>query len=323
MPNIRIRKDGRYEARIYKGRSYSVYSKNKTELSKKIKLLEKQIKEKPIETKKEYTLNEWSKEWMETYKKPFVSQSTFYNINLYFTTHILPTLGKYKIDKISAIDIQKFFNNIKKSRTKEFLILYLKACLKSAYENELITKDPTRALKQEKKIRNKRDSFSINEQSIILKECKQEKEYYQIIKFYLLTGIRRNEIFNFEIKENGIFVNGTKTENSKRFIPLDEEYLKEINNIKSNCILKFKEDYITRKFKTTLDKLKIKGCIHSLRHTFATNNFYLGNNMKYIQEWLGHSSITITSDIYTNLKEEKDQKEKIKMLYNNLYYIAK
>ena len=48
--------------------------------------------------------------------------------------------------------------------------------------------------------------------------------------------------------------------------------------------------------------------------------YSLGANIKFVQNQMGHSSYTITADIYTNIKR-KENKEEILKLYNNLYYI--
>ncbi|WP_446673853.1 site-specific integrase [Paenibacillus wuxiensis] len=44
---------------------------------------------------------------------------------------------------------------------------------------------------------------------------------------------------------------------------------------------------------------------HDLRHSFATNLWELGFDLKDIQEMLGHSSVAITGDIYTHMRDEK------------------
>ena len=49
--------------------------------------------------------------------------------------------------------------------------------------------------------------------------------------------------------------------------------------------------------KNHLKKITIKG----LRHTCATLISAQGFNLKYVQEWLGHSTITITANIYTHI----------------------
>ena len=42
--------------------------------------------------------------------------------------------------------------------------------------------------------------------------------------------------------------------------------------------------------------------IHSVRHTYASRFIADGENLKYVQEQLGHASITITCDTYGHLK---------------------
>jgi hypothetical protein len=42
---------------------------------------------------------------------------------------------------------------------------------------------------------------------------------------------------------------------------------------------------------------------HDLRHTFASLLIQQGTNVKYIQQQLGHSSISITLDVYSHLFE--------------------
>lgn len=50
---------------------------------------------------------------------------------------------------------------------------------------------------------------------------------------------------------------------------------------------------------------------HDLRHTYATRLFELGESAKTVQELLGHSSISMTLDIYTHvLKETKESAAK-------------
>ena len=41
--------------------------------------------------------------------------------------------------------------------------------------------------------------------------------------------------------------------------------------------------------------------MHSIRHTYASRLIANGENLKYIQEQLGHASITITCDTYGRL----------------------
>ena len=59
---------------------------------------------------------------------------------------------------------------------------------------------------------------------------------------------------------------------------------------------------------------------HTLRHTFATRCFEAGIDAKTVQNYLGHSSVAITLDLYTHVTENKakEEMEKLNSLYTRL-----
>jgi len=63
-----------------------------------------------------------------------------------------------------------------------------------------------------------------------------------------------------------------------------------------------KPDYLTQHFPAFLEKHNLKRIrFHDLRHSCASLLYANGVTMREIQEWLGHSDIATTSDIYTHL----------------------
>ena len=72
-------------------------------------------------------------------------------------------------------------------------------------------------------------------------------------------------------------------------------YVDQIGNL-------IKPGYITSHFKLVLEKNNLRLIrFHDLRHSCASLLFANGVSMKEIQEWLGHSQLSTTSDIYTHL----------------------
>ena len=64
-------------------------------------------------------------------------------------------------------------------------------------------------------------------------------------------------------------------------------------------------NYVTQHFKVLLQKHGLDGIrFHDLRHSCATLMLANGEDLKKIQGWLGHSTITITADTYAHLDAE-------------------
>lgn len=327
MPTIRYRKDKRYELRFYvNGYQYSVYSRDKSKLQKKYKEKLAQVKKVKREVvPSKYILEEWVDTWINTYKKPFISEGSYENIQIYFNKHILPTFGKMKLTGITIDLIQPFLNKMVKSRTKELIITYFNACLKKAKDLDYIKKNPFDLVVKDKKIKNVRPAFNIFEQEKILNHIKEKDfEFYKIILFYLATGVRRNEALTISPKDfNGLtlHIKGTKTLNSDRKIKITQSLKDVIINNQSH-IFDYKENYVTKKFKTYINEIGIDGTLHSLRHSYATNQYYLGTPAKEVQILMGHSEINITLNIYTNIEIEQNKNKivnKIKEVYNKYY----
>lgn len=65
----------------------------------------------------------------------------------------------------------------------------------------------------------------------------------------------------------------------------------------------FRPDYISHKFKTAISKSDLPMVrFHDLRHSAASFLIKSGCNLKEIQEWLGHSDIATTGNIYSHLE---------------------
>lgn len=141
-------------------------------------------------------------------------------------------------------------------------------------------------------------------------------------------GLRVSELIELKIssinfKENYIRIDGKG--NKVRYVPLAgftakliESYIKNIRP--KNKINKKYEDYLFLNnrgtsmsriivfiiIKELAEKAGIRKVIspHTFRHSFATHMLQNGADLRFIQEMLGHSSIT-TTEIYTHLNTEE------------------
>ena len=76
---------------------------------------------------------------------------------------------------------------------------------------------------------------------------------------------------------------------------LDYIYVNELGEL-------VKPNFITQNFAIVLANNELKKIrFHDLRHSCASLLYAHGVSLKEIQEWLGHSDISTTSNIYTHL----------------------
>ena len=116
----------------------------------------------------------------------------------------------------------------------------------------------------------------------------------------------------------------TKNESSHRTFPLTQDALDIFHNAKTQetrnraafgreyqetpYVFKWPDghpyspDYISRRFKVLLKKYDLPHIrFHELRHSCASMLISMGWTLKDIQEWLGHSDIKMTANIYSHL----------------------
>lgn len=67
-----------------------------------------------------------------------------------------------------------------------------------------------------------------------------------------------------------------------------------------------------------LKERKIGFTPHMFRHTYATNLYYAGVDIKTAQYYLGHSNLSVTLDIYTHLKKENIEISEVEKINNYL-----
>lgn len=317
MNNIRQRSDGRWEGRkTIDGKRYSVYARTKKECKAKLKEFKPGIKPKP---QKNTTISfiDFAKKWLELYKSKNIKPTTYNMYDNAINKH-LDTLTK-PINTYTTEDLQIFLNNMPETRTKEITFLTLVQVYKKAIQLKVIKENP--AMYLEKGIIQKKEvtCYTLDEQKKILSNIHKYKIGKYILA-YLLTGARLNELRTIrkdKIKNGYLYINGTKTKNSKRWIKISPAY-EQLLSKEEDPIFTMTEDKIQKRFNEYMEKLELKGTIHKLRHTFNTNLYYLGATDMERKEFMGHASITTTNNIYTHLDRTVSKKDIIN-LYRDLY----
>lgn len=324
--NCYKRADGRWQySKQQDGFLYYAIANTYRELLEKIKTIQpRKIKSiKRIKTKT-LTVIRYFEYYIESYVKTKKYKSdTIKNWQTYLDKYIKPHFERLSLDRVNTEQLQVFINSIDKERTREVLFQIITRVFRKAYITGKIKKDITLGLEKPKREnKNERGPLTFEEQKKLLDRVKGTK-LYAFIMFSLVIGSRREESMRFTLADINeeklqIHIKGTKTKNADRYVSTTPEFISFLKENLPKGKFDFNICYPTKELKKIFEELNIDNCLHGLRHTCSANLYFLGAKDKYRQLHLGHSSIVITNDIYTNIKENIE-KAKLLDLYGKYY----
>ena len=237
---------------------------------------------------------------------------------------------------ISYEHLQEFLYQVSKinysERTQARWISSIKGFFSFLLEDELREDNPSALLETPKLGLYLPDTLSLEEIEKLISATEENTDLVKrnrcMIEVLYGCGLRVSEltelqISNINFKENYLKIQGKG--DKVRFVPLADytaDFIKNyINNIRSKqkinpkhsdiLFLNSRGAQISRQMvfliiKEIVRKAGIQKNIspHTFRHSFATHLLQNGADLRFIQEMLGHSSIT-TTEIYTHLNTEE------------------
>lgn len=317
----------------YEGKRYYVSGKDATEVAVKKALKLKDLEEgKRIESN--MLVRDWSNEWLQTYKMGTCNDKTFKDYETRLDKYILPEIGHIRLKDVKPVHLQRVMQNI--SAMSQSRIDKIHQCLgqvfTAAEENDLIQKSPTRGLKKPKGHSGTHRAITDEERKVILK-VSQTHKHGLWVKLMLFCGLRTGEtarvkLCHFDFEKKLLFIDGTKTDNAKRMVPVPDDILQEVKGLKKDPfdylftnetgrpIQPHNRGRMWKSFKRAMH-IEMGGQVfrdaivppfmvaddlvpYCLRHTFCTDLQDAGVPINVAKDLMGHSDISLTAKIYTH-----------------------
>lgn len=276
---------------------------------------------------------EWSLKWLAIYKKQNEQRTKIFYRDL-IKNHINPYIGNLKLKDIKQVHILELLNKLDDkglTKTKRYVLQTIKQILNKAIDNDLLNKNVASGvpMPKHKPKENKVLPNDIVKQIGVL--AQNDIDFF-MFQFLIFTGIRRGELvaltkddIDFENKtisinksiyysNNKAILKGTKT-NENRQIPIFDILLDKLYTLtRDSPYILFSCDgnmlsasTLRAKLKKATKTLGYSFTYHQCRHTFITNCYKAGIDVKQVQKWSGHKDIKVLLNIYTHLDNEMEE----------------
>ncbi|MGX7201958.1 hypothetical protein BCR22_05290 [Enterococcus plantarum] len=294
---------------------------------------------------------EWANLWLTEIMAPNIKESTYASYSSKLQVHVLPSLENRALKKITALDIEKLVKRLAHSLAASSIRIVfriVKSCFEAAKERGYIYMNPCERIILPKVNKQKVQALTREQQRAVEAESKKTEQGLPIL-LALETGMRIGEICalkwedidfdssvlkvqrtkqrialpNLAGQRTKIVETIPKTVNASRSIPLSQKIKEALLHWKkqsnSEYVVTANEHSVeprtvSYRFERIKRKIGLNNVsFHALRHTFATRCVELGVNIAAISSLLGHSSIKLTLDTYTNsfIEEQRAAIEKL------------
>ena len=283
--NIRKRKDGRWEGRYTAGHDpvtgkqiiKNVLGKTQAEVKEKLKQSLVEAGQVDFAKSGKYTVGVWMDEWFENVAKIKVRPSSHQTYKGYIDNHIKPNIGNIPLEKLTTMDLQKFYRNLLtkgrverieskeqpkglSAKTVRNINQVISSAMDLAVAQKIILVNPTNACELPKVEHQEMQTIPAEQLQAFLDEARATG-VYEMYYIELATGLRRGELLGLKWQDvdwkNGIIkvrrqvarIDGEiveaplKTKNSYRAVTISQQAIEVLKQQKAKT-KELKDPYI-------------------------------------------------------------------------------
>jgi integrase len=306
-------------------------------------------------SKSKIKLYDWADQWLAMYVKPYKKISTYSQYKEIWEVFCKPYIKNIMLRSVKPYDVRciiaKLHERDMSANTMKQARKVLNLIFKTALSEKLISENPVSDIEIPDVQQRTRKVLKLDEIKQIF-EFLQTSRWYWVIRFMLVTGLRRGELLALKwsdidytqkvitVEDNNTYYGiGTTKSNKVHYVPLSdlaiqclEAFKKQLEN-ENNPALQDKDNDIIfvsqhgkpmrpNSFYNVFRYIKKNTGIdvypHAMRHTFV---YYSKNKLSLseLKDALGHDESTSTLDIYGNmLSNTKVVAEKIDDVFENV-----
>lgn len=328
-----MRKDGRLEAvkEMPDGTHKHFYGHSDEEIDAKYAKAKAKMEEELHPGKKCRTFTQAADDWWEK-KEPELSPNSIYGY-LTLKQRAVDEFGEYRLNEITPQMVLLWLNKLKAKDYSQKVInnskSVCKGILDTGFETGEISSNPCYGLPTvsgKKKVKRKPAPAS---DIAKIEDSKTDNLFARMSYFMEYTGCRRGEAaalqqkhIDLENKRAQICqaiayrysrkpeLKSTKSEAGDRYVDLYDNVIEILPQYDDPETYIFFPDGLPTKtelekgLRKYQDEQGLQSTAHNLRHTYASLGHSAGVDAKDMQHLLGHSTIEMTQDIYTDLEEE-------------------
>ncbi len=326
-----------------KKQKWIVAGKKKKDAEKKLTDLMEDINGNTYRDIKKATFAEFSKRWLNIYAEMKTKPSTFRSYRDITNNHLIPYMGDYLLKDIDTAMLQEYVAlRFKKVKPKTVVneLVPVKEMFKHAVKWGYLKFNPAEGVERPRVEKEEMEILAPEEIKLFLEHV--TLKYRTFFLTAILTGLRRGELLglhgeDIDWNHNQIHVRRSlwkgqivspKTKASVRRVDMTPTLAQELRKHKFSCSIEDSDflfcnadgkslspdSLVRRQFLPALERAGVKRVrFHDLRHTNVALRLEQGQNIKYIQNQLGHASIQTTIDRYGHLLKEVNTEQAMKL----------